>query len=154
MVLNHGEVKGLIVKDPSLIPHRNNISGQRGFETTSFRARVLRATSYTCGTTSLPWCVFISTFIYEMWLILENEWIGSLTSHSTIFQLYMWRHIDVQANCRSWTYSRAILRKPCDFSRHLRRAWEYGGYILVLNSEIMNCPGVRGSVVERSHRGY
>ena len=61
------------------------------------------------GTTSLSWCVFISTFIYEKWLILElvNEWIGSLlTWHSTIFQLYMWRHIDVKAGCRSWTYGR------------------------------------------------
>ena len=28
------------------------------------------------------------------WLV---GWIGSLTSHSTVFQLYLWRHIDVQA---------------------------------------------------------
>ena len=34
--------------------------------------------------------------------------IGCLTSHATIFQLYMWRHIDVQADWRrSWTYGRA-----------------------------------------------
>ena len=36
----------------------------------------------------------------------ESE-IGYLTSHATIFQLYMLRHIDVQADWRSWTYSRA-----------------------------------------------
>ena len=38
------------------------------------------------------------------------EWvseIGCLTSHATIFQLYMWRHIDVQADWRSCTYGRA-----------------------------------------------
>ena len=39
------------------------------------------------------------------------EWmseIGCLTSHATIFQLYMWRHIDVQADWRrNWTYGRA-----------------------------------------------
>ena len=35
-------------------------------------------------------------------------WIGCLTSQSTIFQSYMWRHIDVQADWRrSWTYGRA-----------------------------------------------
>ena len=28
----------------------------------------------------------------------EVRWIGCLTSQSTIFQSYMWRHIDVQAN--------------------------------------------------------
>ena len=34
--------------------------------------------------------------------------IGCLMSHATIFQLYMWRHIDVQAYWRrSWTYGRA-----------------------------------------------
>ena len=33
------------------------------------------------------------------------------TSHSTTFQLYMWRHIDVQADwiSRSWTYGRTPL---------------------------------------------
>ena len=38
------------------------------------------------------------------------EWsgIGCLTSQLTIFQSYMWRHIDVQADWRrSWTYGRA-----------------------------------------------
>ena len=35
-------------------------------------------------------------------------WIGSLTSHSTIFQLYMWRRIDMQAAWRrQLTYGRA-----------------------------------------------
>ena len=39
----------------------------------------------------------------------EVRWIGCLTSQSTIFQPYMWRHIDVQADWRrsSWTYGRA-----------------------------------------------
>ena len=55
---------------------------------------------------------------------IESEWvsewvseIGCLTSHATIFQLYMWRHIDVQADWRNnWTYGRA----PCakDISYH------------------------------------
>ena len=34
---------------------------------------------------------------------VELSWIGCLTSHLTIFQSYMWRHIDVQADWRrSW----------------------------------------------------
>ena len=39
----------------------------------------------------------------------EVRWIGCLTSQLTIFQSYMWRHIDVQADWkrRSWTYGRA-----------------------------------------------
>ena len=41
-------------------------------------------------------------------LIFELSWIGCLTSQLTIFQSYMWRHIDVQADWRrSWTYGRA-----------------------------------------------
>ena len=37
-----------------------------------------------------------------------SEWIGCLTSQLMIFQSYMWRHIDVQADWRrSWTYGRA-----------------------------------------------
>ena len=37
-----------------------------------------------------------------------SEWIFCLTSQLTIFQSYMWRHIDVQAEWRrSWTYGRA-----------------------------------------------
>ena len=36
-----------------------------------------------------------------------NWFIGGFTSRSTVFQLYLWRHIDVQAAWRSWTYSRA-----------------------------------------------
>ena len=36
------------------------------------------------------------------------RWIGCLTSQLTIFQSYIWRHIDVQADWRrSWTYGRA-----------------------------------------------
>ena len=35
------------------------------------------------------------------------RWIGCLSSQLTIFQSYMWRNIDVQADWRSWTYGRA-----------------------------------------------
>ena len=39
---------------------------------------------------------------------IELSWIGFLTSQLTIFQSYMWRHIDVQADWRRrWTYGRA-----------------------------------------------
>ena len=39
---------------------------------------------------------------------VELSWISCLTSQLTIFQSYMWRHIDVQADWRrSWTYGRA-----------------------------------------------
>ena len=39
---------------------------------------------------------------------VELSWIGCLTSQLTIFQSYMWRHIDVQADWRrSCTYGRA-----------------------------------------------
>ena len=39
---------------------------------------------------------------------IEVRWIGCLTSQLTIFQSYMWRHIDVQADWRSsCTYGRA-----------------------------------------------
>ena len=36
-----------------------------------------------------------------------------LMSHSTLFQLYtsMWRHIDVQADWRSWTYTVGLPRQ-------------------------------------------
>ena len=92
-----------------------------------------------------------------------SEWvseIGCLTSHWTIFQLYMWRHIDVQADWRrSWTYGRAPnaidisqgsltcpskhrhgttlfirwFRHTAPISRLLRSRWGYGGHILNLN---------------------
>ena len=40
--------------------------------------------------------------------LIELSWIGCLTSQLTIFQSYMWRHIDVQADWRrSLTYGRA-----------------------------------------------
>ena len=38
---------------------------------------------------------------------IEVKWSVCLTSQLTIFQSYMWRHIDVQADWRSWTYGRA-----------------------------------------------
>ena len=41
-------------------------------------------------------------------ILWVSEWISCLTSQLTIFQSYMWRHIDVQADWRrSWTYGRA-----------------------------------------------
>ena len=36
--------------------------------------------------------------------VIEIDW---LTSQSTIYQPYMWRYIDMQADWRSWTYGRA-----------------------------------------------
>ena len=57
--------------------------------------------------------VFIRMIIYN-WVDLS--WIGCLTSQLTIFQSYMWRHIDVQADWRrSWTYGRA--RNAIDISK-------------------------------------
>ena len=47
--------------------------------------------------------------LYNPSFLVEIEIeICCLTLHATIFQLYMWRHIDVQADWRrSWTYGRA-----------------------------------------------
>ena len=57
-----------------------------------------------------PWVWTLRYFeLILKWEFL-GEWrseIGCLTSHATIFQLYMLRHIDVQANLgRSWTCGR------------------------------------------------
>ena len=49
-------------------------------------------------------------FILQMysWSEVEEKWIGCITSQLTIFQSYMWRHKDVQADWkRNWTYGRA-----------------------------------------------
>ena len=46
-----------------------------------------------------------STYYSSRWSRLSE--IGSLTLHATIFQLYLWRHIDMQADWRSWTNGRA-----------------------------------------------
>ena len=73
---------------------------------------------------SLSW--YLPTTCYVMYVIKPENWdsiswhgmrnklfdidieIGCLTSHATIFQLYMWRYIDVLADWkRSWTYCRA-----------------------------------------------
>ena len=64
----------------SLTPHRNSISGQRGSKSQVSEHESSAPPVKMYGTTSLSWCVFISTFTYEKWLILElaNEWIGSL----------------------------------------------------------------------------
>ena len=40
--------------------------------------------------------------------VVVECWIGCLTSQLTIFQSYMWQHIELQADWRkSWIYSRA-----------------------------------------------
>ena len=45
---------------------------------------------------------------YRLKMLIELSWIVCLTSQLTIFQSYMWRHIDVQADWRrSMTYGRA-----------------------------------------------
>ena len=40
------------------------------------------------------------------WAFCTMRWgeFGCLTSHQKIFQSYMWRHINVQADWRSWTH--------------------------------------------------
>ena len=51
---------------------------------------------------------YTCTRCYMLSPLVELSWIGCLTSQLTIFQSYMWRHIDVQADWRrSWTYGRA-----------------------------------------------
>ena len=48
--------------------------------------------------------------MHQIYLCIKVElsWIVCLTSQLTIFQSYMWRHIDVQADWRrSMTYGRA-----------------------------------------------
>ena len=55
-----------------------------------------------CLSICLSVCLSVILFFCEV------RWIGCLTSQLTIFQSYMWRHIDVQAEWRSsWTYGRA-----------------------------------------------
>ena len=90
----------------------------------------------------------------------KRQWVsetGCLTLHATIFQLYMWGHMDVQVDWRrsSWTYGglqtfwgffnlpiQTLTRgqpfycyseKMPHFSHLLRHAWGYGGPILILN---------------------
>ena len=97
----------------------------------------------------------------------ELSWICCLTSQLTIFQSYMWRHIDVQADWRrSWTYGRAPnaidisqgsltcrslhrhgttlfirwFRHTAPFSRLLRSRWGYGGHILDLTPQALMGP--------------
>ena len=53
--------------------------------------------------------IICSYIINKIWAGMSE--IGCLTSHPTILQLYMWRHIDVQADWRrNWTYDRALNR--------------------------------------------
>ena len=75
------------------------------------------------ATNTSRWVLLIENSTYSQYLevstsdrtlnmqpILKVRWgeFGCLTSHLTIFQSYMWRHIDVQADWRrSWTYGRA-----------------------------------------------
>ena len=55
-----------------------------------------------------PVLFIISQTKYNRTLSERVTEIGCLTSHATIFQLYMWRQIDVQADLRrSWIYGRA-----------------------------------------------
>ena len=110
------------------------------------------------------------------WCIWRVSEIGCLTSHWTIFQLYMWRHIDVQADWRrSWTYGRAPnaidisqgsltcpskhrhgttlfirwFRHTAPISRLLRSRWGYGGHILNLNPRALT-GGVSGEDQRRT----
>ena len=70
-------------------------------------------TIYKYDITSVLFCRLIIVdvlLVNELILLklIELSWIGCLTSQLTIFQSYMWRHIDVQADWRrSWTYGRA-----------------------------------------------
>ena len=55
-------------------------------------------------------CLFKSTHKYDIFRERKKicVCIGCFTSRATIFQLYMWQHIDVEADWRrSWTYGRA-----------------------------------------------
>ena len=115
---------------------------------------------FSVGVVAFEW---IRDRLKSIWDRLNSIWvseIGCLTSHWTIFQLYMWRHIDVQADWRrSWTYGRAPnaidisqgsltcpskhrhgttlfirwFRHTAPISRLLRSRWGYGGHILNLN---------------------
>ena len=59
----------------------------------------------------IPMGTNCAPLIADLFLCCEEfvwVWIGCLTSQLTIFQSYMRRHIDVQADRRSsWTYGRA-----------------------------------------------
>ena len=106
---------------------------------------------------------YIYSFVYS-WKVELLGWICCLTSQLTIFQSYMWQHIDVQADWRrSWTYGRAPnaidisqgsltcpsqhrhgttlfiwwFRHTAPFSRLLRSRWGYGGHILDLTPQAL-----------------
>ena len=61
------------------------------------------------NTTSLDFYFsFLQISVFKMVNSWWWWWIGCFTSQLMIFQSYMWRHIDVQADWRrSWTYGRA-----------------------------------------------
>ena len=69
-----------------------------------------------------PWCSIVgaTVTVHQFFCWVELSWIGCLTSQLTIFQSYMWRHIDVQADllvevsfdCPSSRQSSHCLPKP------------------------------------------
>ena len=61
------------------------------------------------------------TSIYLHVLPKKVKWIGCLTSQSTIFQSYIWRHIDVQAD---W-------RRKLDLRSGSQRHRHFGGFFNV-----------------------
>ena len=61
----------------------------------------------------------VSIFYRENMRWIWGEF-GCLMSHLTIFQSYMWRHIDVQADWRSWTYARAKICRNFSITSQLR----------------------------------
>ena len=88
--------------------------------------------------------------LYSSYLLLTDceEWIdsiGCLISHSKIFQLYMWRHIDVQADwrrrCTCIMAPNVIDFKTCPSKRRhrttlLRLFWETASFHIVRRKDI------------------
>ena len=72
-------------------------------------------------------------FLLEFLLVLtvgvffSSEWIGLLSSYSIIFQLYMWRHIDVQADWRISFESNQLFhsKNPQITSKLLSQGYKY-----------------------------
>ena len=79
---------------------------------------------------------YTSKLIYEICNNNCGFGIGCLTSDSTIFQWYIWRHIDVQADwIRSWTYGRApnAIDIPYGFLMFLSKHWHWTTLFTVLH---------------------
>ena len=85
---------------------------------------------------------------FSVFTIKVVDWIGCLTSKSMIFQSYMWRHIDVQADWRR----KFDLQSGSKRHRHFvgffnvpvkgTTRWRYGGHILDLSP-----PGPHGGTL-------